>query len=195
MEPPRIQTNPFARSLGETIRRERVGKYTLQELASAADLSVGSLSQIERGLGNPSFNTLTKIAGALDLRIGDLIEAGAGRAGPRDSLVVRRNDRKRLQIGSEGLVYELLTPNLKGRLEVLETTVPPGFSNQANPFGHEGEECVVVMSGGLQVGVGKETYRLGAGDSITYDSSLPHWWANESGEDAKLIGAVTPPSF
>lgn len=195
MTPPDTQLDVHARRLGETIREARTGRYTLKQLAGAADLSVGSLSQIERGLGNPSFNTLTKIAGALDLRIGDLIEAGAETRRRHESLVVRRDDRSRLQIGSEGLVYELLTPNLKGKLEVLETTVPPGFSNEANPFGHEGEECVVVMGGSLRVGVGDATHSLDAGDAITYDPALPHWWANDSSRDAKLIGAVTPPSF
>lgn len=195
MTPPETQNNQHGRRLGEIIRRERVGRFTLQELAKAADLSVGSLSQIERGLGNPSFNTLTKIAGALGLRIGDLVEAGAETQHKSDSLVVRADDRSRLQIGSEGLVYELLTPNLRGKLEVLETTVPPGFSNQANPFTHVGEECVVVLEGDLRVVVGKETNHLQSGDAITYDSALPHWWENETTRDAKLIGAVTPPSF
>lgn len=167
----------------------------MKQLATATGLSVGSLSQIERGMGNPSFNTLTRIATALDLRIGDLVEAGATTRHKPDSLVVRANDRSRLQIGSEGLVYELLTPNLRGNLEVLETTVPSGFTNRANPFMHEGEECVVVVEGGLRVGVGDEVNQLETGDAITYDPSLPHWWANESDIGAKLIGAVTPPSF
>lgn len=190
-----MEIDDYAKRLGKTIRAERNGRYTLKQLADEADLSVGSLSQIERGLGNPSFNTLTKISNALGLRIGDLIEANTDAPRKHDSLVVRKDDRKRLQIGSEGLVYELLTPNLRGDLEVLETTVPTGFSNKANPFGHEGEECVVVMSGDLRIGVGEETHLLEAGDAVTYDSSLPHWWANESTKDAKLIGAVTPPSF
>lgn len=123
------------------------------------------------------------------------MEARAPTEHQPDSLVVRADDRSRLQIGSEGLVYELLTPNLKGRLEVLETTVPPGFSNKESPFGHNGEECVVVISGQLRVGVGEEENYLEEGDAITYDSARPHWWVNESEEDARLIGVVTPPSF
>lgn len=196
MVSPENQTSEHNQRLGEIIRQQRAGRFTLQELARAADLSVGSLSQIERGLGNPSFNTLTKLARALDLRIGDLVEAGTARTQHKpDSLVVRAGDRARLQIGSEGLVYELLTPNLKGKLEVLATTVPPGFSNRANPFRHEGEECVVVIEGRLHVGVADDEKTLESGDAITFDPSLPHWWINESGVDAQLFGAVTPPSF
>lgn len=53
----------------------------------------------------------------------------------------------------------------------------------------------MVLEGDLRVVVGKEPNHLQSGDAITYDSALPHWWENETTRDAKLIGAVTPPSF
>lgn len=53
----------------------------------------------------------------------------------------------------------------------------------------------MVLEGDLRVVVGKESNHLPPGDAITYDSALPHWWENETARDAKLIGAVTPPSF
>jgi transcriptional regulator with XRE-family HTH domain len=182
-----------AMRLGEMIRQERSGRFTVQQLADAAGISTGSLSQIERGKGNPSFRTLQKIATALGLRIGDLVEASTGSAhGP---MVVRRADRARLQLGFDGLVYELITPNLRGALEMLQTQIPPGFSNRDNPFGHPGEECVLVVEGDLVVGVGDEIHELSSGDAITYDPSIPHWWANKTDIEATVVGAVTPPSF
>lgn len=182
-----------ATKLGEMIRRERSGRFTVQELAESAGISTGSLSQIERGKANPSFRTLQKIATALGLRIGDLVEASTGAVnGP---MVVRQAERARLQLGFDGLVYELITPNLRGALEMLQTRIPPGFSNQSNPFGHQGEECVLVMEGDLVVGVGDEIHELSSGDAITYDPSVPHWWANQTDTEATVVGAVTPPSF
>lgn len=165
----------------------------MQELADAAGIATGSLSQIERGKGNPSFRTLHKIAVALDLRIGDLVEAGTSHQ--RGPMVVRRHERARLQLGFDGLVHELLTPNLRGSLEMLQTRIPPGFSNEASPFMHEGEECVLVVEGDLRVCVGDETRQLSNGDAITYDPSVTHWWANETDVEATVVGAVTPPSF
>lgn len=156
-------------------------------------MSAGSLSQIERGLGNPSFRTLQKIADALGLRIGDLVEATT--AGTRDAMVVRKHERARLQLGYDGLVYELLTPNLRGSLEMLQTRIPPGFSNRPTPFRHDGEECVLVVEGTVWVGVADEVHQLTAGDAITYNPAMPHWWSNESEEEAMVLGAVTPPSF
>jgi len=114
-----------ARRLGEMIRRARSGRFTVQELARRAGIAAGSLSQIERGKGNPSFRTLQKIADALGLRIGDLVEAATSTT--RGPMVVRRHERARLQVGYDGLIYELLTPNLRGSLEMLQTRIPPGF--------------------------------------------------------------------
>ncbi|MFZ0627249.1 MAG: cupin domain-containing protein [Acidimicrobiia bacterium] len=179
--------------IGDAIRRARSGRFTVEQLAATAGVSMGSLSQIERGKGNPSFSTLQKIADALDLRIGDLVEAS--NPSPTGPMVVRRRDRARLQMGYDGLVYELITPNLRGSLEMLQTSIPPGFSNRSNPFQHQGEECVLVVEGEVTVGVGETTQQLTAGDAITYDPYQPHWWTNDRDVAATVVGAVTPPSF
>jgi quercetin dioxygenase-like cupin family protein len=82
-----------------------------------------------------------------------------------------------------------------GSLEVLRSQIPPGFDNRARPFQHDGEECVHLVSGTLQVGIGGRRFELDEGDSITCDSSVAHYWVNVSGTVAVIIGAVTPPSF
>ncbi len=179
--------------LGAAIRAARSDSKTVNELAKQAGISAGLLSQIERGIGNPSYRTLHKLADALGIRIGDLLEA----ASPVDdsARIVRREQRTRIQFGSEGLVYELLTPNLRGRLEMLQTSIPPGFSNEANPFVHAGEECVLLVDGELTVDVDGERDVLSVGDAITIDASRPHWWHNHTDHPALIVGAVTPPTF
>jgi transcriptional regulator with XRE-family HTH domain len=179
--------------IGEVIRDRRKGRFTVKQLAAASGVSIGVLSEVERGIGNPSYKTLHKLAQALGVQIGELVDDAAG---PRSrSGVVRAADRVRLQFGSEGLVYELLTPDLHGRLEMLQTRIPAGFDNLTNPFQHEGEECVLVLEGRLCVTMAGETHELATGDAITYDASQPHSWENRSNEEALIVGAVTPPSF
>lgn len=182
-----------AQRLGAAIREARTGRYTLQQLADVAGVSLGLISQLERGIGNPSFRTLQRLADALDLRIGDLVEAASTQAAR--PMIVRHDGRARLQVSAEAPIYELLTPNLKGKLEVLETTLPPGFSNRNQPFQHVGEECVVVQSGSVDVAVGDLIDTLEAGDAITYDPTIPHWWENNSKDPARVLGVVTPPTF
>ncbi len=178
--------------LGRLIREARRGRYTLEELATTAGVSPGLLSQLERGLGNPSFRTLRRVAGALGLRVGDLLQGNT----PDDTgHVVRVADRKRLQLQEGGLTYELLSPNLSGQLEVLATNLPPGFENSQHPFNHIGEECVLIVSGSAEVTVGDVTYQLFEGDAITYDSSVDHWWRNTNDQNTRIFGVVTPPSF
>lgn len=181
--------------IGELMRAARENRYTVQELSERAGVSAGLISQLERGRGNPSYLTLYRLAAALDLRLGDLVQAGEPE--PEDAqLVVRADERKRLQVGAGGLIHELLTPNLRGRLEMLRTEVPAGFCNEDAPFQHPGEECVHVLRGGpLEVSVSGRLVSLREGDSITYDPESPHWWRNPTGAPAVVIGAVTPPSF
>lgn len=176
--------------IGTLIRRTRDDHgFTLEQLAVRAGVSPGLLSQVERGIGNPSFRTLHKVSGALGLRVADLMTDVDGDR----RILVRADERRILEVGQ--LSYELLTPDLRGKLEVLVTSLPPGFSNVEHPFNHEGEECVVVLSGRVQVTVGDETFELEEGDAVTYDPSVSHWWHNQSDAPARVLGVVTPPSF
>jgi transcriptional regulator with XRE-family HTH domain len=179
-------------SLGRVLRETRIAaKLSVETLATAAGVSAGSISQLERGRGNPSFLTLRRLAAALHVPLGHFLQGPD--TGP---MVVRADQRKRLHLPTEdGLIYELLTPDLGGKLEVLRSQIPAGFNNRDRPFQHAGEECVHLLSGTLQVGIAGRRYELAEGDSITYDSSVPHWWVNASGAGAEIIGAVTPPSF
>ena len=179
--------------LGRSVRAARLDKgLTVEGLARVAGVSTGLISQLERGKGNPSFLTLPRLAEALELPFGHFMQGPKPQAG----MVVRADQRKRLVLPHPTeIVHELLTPDLRGSLEVLRTTVPPGWSNEAQPFHHPGEECVHVLEGSLEITVAKSAFQLAAGDSITYDSSALHWYANRWDQPALIIGAVTPPSF
>lgn len=179
-------------SLGRVLRETRLSAHlSVETLAAAAGVSAGSISQLERGRGNPSFLTLRRLAAALQVPLGHFLQGPD--SGP---MVVRADQRKRLHLTTEhGLVYELLTPDLGGKLEVLRSQIPSGFDNRDRPFQHVGEECVHLLSGTLRIWIGGQWYELAEGDSITYDSALAHCWVNSSGAGAVIIGAVTPPSF
>jgi transcriptional regulator with XRE-family HTH domain len=179
--------------LGATLQKARKEQeLTVGELSQRAQVSSGLISQLERGRGNPSFLTLSRLAEALRVPLGHFLQdAPRGPSG----MVVRADQRKKLVLPEDHLVYELLTPNLSGSLEVLRTQVPAGWTNRERPFVHPGEECVHLLSGCLQVTVGEDYVELDEGDSITFDSSVPHWWTNASRASAVIIGSVTPPSF
>lgn len=183
--------SPTMQTVGELVRRLRSeANYSIATLAASADLSPGLLSQIERGMGNPSFTTLIKLAHALGVPVGRFFvsENGTG-------ALVRRGEHPRLLLAEENLIYELLTPHMNGRLGMIKAHIAAGWSNESAPYLHEGEECVLVTKGELRISVGGELYVVREGDSLTYDPGLPHWYHNAGRRDAELIGAMTPPSF
>lgn len=180
------------KSLGELLREARAGRYTIEGLARKAHVSAGRISQIERGLANPSFETLWRLTTALEVPLGSLF-AGEG---PEKQMVVRSQERKRLEFPQDGLVYELLTPNLQGSLEIFVLEVPPGYDGAKRPpLMHRGEKFVHVQEGQIESHIGTRSRTLYVGDSITFDSSEPHFICNPWETKAVVLAVVTPPSF
>lgn len=182
-------------ALGQELRRQRRAReLTVEELADLAGVSSGLVSQLERGRANPSLSNLQKLARALRM---PLVSLFSPIEPPQPSRygVVRAGARKQLVLPQEGIVYELLTPDLHRKLEMIRSVVPVDYDTSAVPYVHEGEECVHVLRGRIEAGIGGERIVLGPGDSITYDAIVPHWWRNVGGLEGELISAVTPPSF
>src|SRR5579871_3450078 len=98
-----------AEFIGVKLRQRRHSRgLTLAALAQMADVSVGLLSQIERGLTAPSLRSLQQICGAMEMPLGWLFEASAE---PVSDVVVRAGSRRRMDLGPGAMVKELLTPD------------------------------------------------------------------------------------
>lgn len=184
-----------ASSIGGVIRRARKEQeLTLQQLAEASELSLSYLSQIERNLLNPSVGTLKRIAEALDLPAGKLMFASETGSSRVTVAVMRKGQRKKVAFPQSSISYELLTPDLRRRASLLWLTAEPDAESGA-PLTHEGEDVVVVLKGRLDVEVGGTWYELAAGDSIYFNSELPHRWCNRGKGTAEAIWVSAPPSF
>ncbi|TQM10889.1 helix-turn-helix domain-containing protein [Pseudonocardia kunmingensis] len=190
---------PVAAMLGEvgnqvrSLRKE--AGLTLERLSELSGLSTGIVSQIERGLANPSFGTLVQLAHGLGIPIGRLFQVSDRRRSP----VVRRSERRRLDghgiASDDGGTFELLTPDLNGALEATWVETPPGYDSSANPYRHQGEEFGLVLSGRKDVYLDGQKHELGPGDSIRYPSTTPHWYANPGDEICTAIWVITPPTW
>ena len=172
------------------LRRER--GLTMREVAALSELTESFISQVERDSVNPSVASLLRIAGALGVHIADLFEAPAKPGGR----VVRASQRSRLTYPGFGTTDALLSPSLNGKLEVIWAESRPGESSGDQPYTHAGdEECIVVITGRLEVWVGEERHVLAAGDAITFESRVPHRWKAVGRGKMTGIWIVTPPSF
>jgi transcriptional regulator with XRE-family HTH domain len=180
--------------LGGQIRRLRLERsLTLEEVSAKSGCSVGSLSQLERGKGNPAFYTLVKIAHALGVPVARLLHVET-----TSQPVVRKGTGRRLNphpTNHRGAVYELLTPDLDRALEVVRYELPPGLSTEKTPFVHGGEEFGIILRGIQEISINGALYILEAGDSISFQSTLPHWFRNPGREVVEGIFVCTPPTF
>lgn len=178
--------------LGRIVRqmREDAG-LALRELAEKADVSESFVSQIERGVANPSVASLRRIAEALGVSVGALF------AGPRTAGgLVKAHDRPRLVHPKRQWEDLLLTPRNAKRLQIILSVVEPGAGGGDEPYSHDSdEECVIVLKGSLEMTVGDETYLLEEGDALTFESRVPHSNRNPGASKAEVLWVITPPSY
>lgn len=193
-----IAERPNTQALMKTVGRQlkslrKMRDLTLEELGHTSEVSIGLISQIERGRGNPSFNTLVQMAHALDVPIGRLFHTAE-----ETSPVVRASERRNLDIHSSGevdAVHALMSPGLDGALEAIWVEAPPGYDTSDTPFTHAGEEFGLVLQGRHEIFLDGARYELGPGDSITYSSTTPHWYRNTGTDVVKAVWIITPPTF
>lgn len=165
---------------GQRIRRLRkASNRTLQDLAEDASLSVSFLSQVERGLSEPSFDSLLRIAGSLNVPMTAIVRdepAGTDGVGSH--------------IAHESGVYRdrFVTPDTARTIQVLEAILEPGTRSRVRAYVHpEDEECVYVLQGEIEFIVDGESRRLAAGDALMIDPRLPHSYANVGAEPVRWL--------
>jgi transcriptional regulator with XRE-family HTH domain len=178
-------------ALGPRIAKERLVRgLSIEDLAEHAGISHGLLSQLERGIGNPSLATLVGLASALGVPLGSFFAGNRN----NDDILVRRRTRKRLTLADRRMKYQLLVPDLQGSLSMLYIELPADFSNEQAPFSHPGEECELVLEGRVEAHIGPRMFLLEPGDSIRFASAIPHWFKTFD-EPVVIVSAMTPPSF
>ena len=183
-------------ALGQQIRALRQSKaVTLAQLAERTGLSIGHLSQVERGLSTPTIRQLQAISTGLGVRIGWFFQPMPEPEREPGGVVVRAGHRRRLRYDGLGMTDHLLTPSLDGRLELLLSTLEPGASSGEEPYSHEGEEAGLILEGTLELWIDDEHHLLAQGDSFAFASTRPHRYRNPGSTTTKVVWAITPPSF
>ncbi len=180
-------------AVGATIRRLREERrLSLKEVAARAGLTQSFLSQVERDLTSPSVASLRKVAQAFGVPLAALFQ---GPPVPVDR-VVRRGARRQLVHPKRQWRDYLLTPNLTGKLQVILSVIEPGGGSGEEPYAHDSdEECVVILRGRLEFWVGPDRYLLEEGDSIVFESRVPHRNSNPGPGQAEVLWITTPPSY
>lgn len=186
--------------IGDRLREERVkAGISQRELARRLGLSASMISQLESGLSKPSVGTLYAIVTELDLSLdrvirGDDYDDGGPAAHSTEGGVaplVRSQDRQSIDLAS-GVRWEELTASSEEGVDFLHATYAVGGASTPDEslMRHHGREYGYVMSGVLGIQIGFQEYELNPGDSIAFDSTVPHRLFNKGEEPVHAIWFV-----
>lgn len=179
------------KNVGEVIKRIRTEKkLTLKDVAEKTDLSIGYLSQLERGLTSIASDTLKKIASVLDISVDELLSMPTC----CKKSIVRSYEREIIKMEGHSIIEYSLT-NISNESNMLPRFVeilPQKDSEETEVYKHEGEEFVYVIEGVLTLKIEKEVHDLYPGDCAHYSSTKKHNWSNQTNKVVRLLSINTP---
>lgn len=209
---PSSQSNAVGARI-RAFRRER--DMDLAALAETTNLSPSFLERLENGDVYPPIGTLQKVARALDVRLGTFLDdqecadpviariegfpdgrhaappatesADAPRAGGAEPAA---------DIRRPGYIYQVLGMGKSDRnMEPFCVEFFPPAPDQEEPrlTSHQGEEFILVLAGRLRVRYGRDAYDLSPGETIYYNSIVPHALTALDGEPVRILGVAYNP--
>jgi len=171
-------------AIGDRLREERVkAGISQRELARRLGLSPSLISQLESGQSRPSVGTLYSIVTELGVSLDHVIRGSDfpdsnGPDGGRSlehSPVVHSGERATIDLDS-GVRWEELAATHEEGIDFLEAIYEVGGASTPDEslMRHHGREYGYIMSGTLGIQIAFQEYELNPGDSIAFDSTIPH---------------------
>lgn len=170
------------------LRQQR--KWTLKELSEATGLSIGFLSQLERGLTNIAADSLQKLSQTLEVDPSFFFSSQS----KSRSVVLRSYEKEVTQVINGKFIHYHLANEFPGRtlLPRLIELLPINSAEDISPYAHEGEEFIYVLEGTLTLFINQEQIELYPGDTAHYSSSMVHNWANYTNKMVRLLVVSLP---
>ena len=185
--------------LGKKIKQIReIHEMSVEELAAQSQCSSEVITSIESGDLIPSLTPLIKIARALGVRLGTFLD-DAPQTGPvmvkkgESEQVIHFSGKEDHPNTSSLDFYPLASGKSDRHMEPFMIDVHPPETVEHKLSSHEGEEFIYVMDGEIEILYGQEKYLVSAGDSIYYDSIVPHDLHAFGSKDAKILAVVYTP--
>jgi transcriptional regulator with XRE-family HTH domain len=182
--------------IGEKAKNLRKSNnITLKELSEKTNLSVGYLSQFERGINTIAIDSLSKIADVFNVELSYFFPNST--MNENMSQVVKSYEQRVLDVIGDGYIIKLLSNNARNHsiyprmIEIL----PRAFSEKTEAYGHSGEEFIYVLEGILTLILNNTRQYLYPGDSAHYMSTDEHNWTNETNKIVKILCVSTPNPF
>jgi len=177
---------------------------SIEALSERSGVPIDLIRQIEEEEHIPDLAPLVKISRALGVRLGTFMDdheelgpviTKAGSAGETARFITGLPGSITPTLDSEhhGLTFRALAPGKGGRhMEPFIVDIEPDAEQEKST--HEGEEFIHVLSGNLSVDYGSMTIVLSKGDSIYYDSIVPHRVVSADNKPVKILAVIYTPT-
>ncbi|WP_298014818.1 XRE family transcriptional regulator [uncultured Castellaniella sp.] len=185
----------LATGIGKRLRqRRKVKRLSLREVSAKAGVSIGLLSQIERGISSPSLKSLLQVSEALEMPISWLFSHGQGNGDePHEPYIVRRSQRRRMDLGAGGMTKDILSPDEINEIQLMRFVLHPGGKSGNSPAQHPtGAKCGTVLSGCLGLEIDGQEHIVKKDDSFAFRASSQYRFWAIGDTDCEVIWATTP---
>ena len=181
------------KEIGAKLKQLRQAKkLTLKKLAEQAGCTDAALSKIERGEVTPTISLLKKAVNVLGITLSEFLSNDED---SDDNIVIRKEERVRIDFHDMNIISHQLVHNLKNKMmQPLYEIIKPG-GGSGGAYTHYGEEFGIVLEGELEITVDDVKYVIREGDSFYYKSNRPHSFQNNGDKDVKIIWVITPPTY
>ena len=172
--------------------RDEAG-LTLQKLGDRSGVSASTIHKIENLQTVPTISVLLKVANGLNRRPSELLEELDTES---QVAILRRNERRRLSITEHVDLEHLIGMIPRNRLDAWRLHLGPGRGAGmpgTDAWNFHGELVIFVEEGCIEVELSGESNVIEIGDSIHFDSSMPHKWVAGRGQPARVtVIAIIP---
>ena len=178
---------------GKKLRDIRKKKsFTMKDVASSVGVSESLISQIETEKVYPAVDTLISICEFLkvdpSIFFTKIVE--------KETVKVVKKECREITL-KNGVKYEKLSTIFKGdnenNIDAYYIEIDPNCNSGNDDYGHQGKELGTIVEGNGEFVIGGKTIKVEAGDTITFDSSIPHKLTNVGDEVLKTYWTITPP--
>ncbi len=181
--------------VGEIINKVRKEKHvTLAELSSKSGVALATLSRIENGKMTGTLDSHMSIANALEISLPDLYKDLA-------------YSKKQVEVKSKKAVTDVFIHDKNATSEMLVSKIinkkmmpvlikiKKGGATHREETKIGVEKFIYVLDGRIEASVGDDKYIMSKGDSLYFESSLPHYFKNTGTGDAQIVCVITPPNL
>ncbi len=174
--------------IGLKIKNLRQTKnLTQEELANRCELTKGYISQLENDLTSPSIETLKDLLNALGSSFSEFFEDD-------EPQVVFKKEEYIEKLNENTKTTWLVPTSQKNSMEPIVVELNKNASTEKD-LAHEGEEFGFVVSGKIELNVGKQKYVVNQNETFYFVANKPHYIKNLSSNTSKILWVSCPPNF